>query len=82
MIFHAFRWLIDRMIQDQEGNEEAFEEDDEDPVFVLTDEWREFFAKSEAKRRLGKLTALSSCLYCETLLLRVYILMAHSKEAG
>ncbi|XP_058196618.1 uncharacterized protein LOC131312699 [Rhododendron vialii] len=42
------------MIQDQEGNEEAFEEVDEDPVFILTDEWREFFAKSEAKRRLAK----------------------------
>ncbi|CAL0324414.1 unnamed protein product [Lupinus luteus] len=29
------------------------EELDDDPVFVLTDEWREFFAKSEAKRKLG-----------------------------
>jgi len=29
------------------------EEEDEEPVFVLTDEWAEFFAKSEAKRRLG-----------------------------
>lgn len=47
----------------QEGNEEVFEEDEEDPVFVLTDEWREFFAKSEAKRRLGKLIHLSSYLY-------------------
>lgn len=28
-------------------------EDEEEPVFVLTDEWAEFFAKSEAKRRLG-----------------------------
>ncbi|CAO2181940.1 unnamed protein product [Urochloa humidicola] len=29
-------------------------EDEEEPVFVLTDEWAEFFAKSEAKRRLAK----------------------------
>ncbi|CAO1940705.1 unnamed protein product [Urochloa humidicola] len=28
--------------------------EDEEPVFVLTDEWAEFFAKSEAKRRLAK----------------------------
>lgn len=38
----------------QEGTEEVAEEDEEEPVFVLTDEWREFFAKSEAKRRLAK----------------------------
>ncbi|XP_052211045.1 uncharacterized protein LOC127813937 [Diospyros lotus] len=38
----------------QEGTEEVAEEDEEEPVFVLTDEWREFFAKSEAKRRLSK----------------------------
>ncbi|XP_027907028.1 uncharacterized protein LOC114166487 [Vigna unguiculata] len=30
------------------------EEEDDDPVFVLTDEWREFFAKSEARRKLEK----------------------------
>ncbi|CAL4953044.1 unnamed protein product [Urochloa decumbens] len=29
-------------------------EDEEEPVFVLTDEWAEFFAKSDAKRRLAK----------------------------
>ncbi|XP_068323943.1 uncharacterized protein [Pyrus communis] len=28
------------------------EEEDDEPVFVLTDEWKEFFAKSEAKRKL------------------------------
>jgi hypothetical protein len=28
-------------------------EDDEEPVFVLRDEWAKFFAKSNAKRRLG-----------------------------
>ncbi|XP_061341118.1 uncharacterized protein LOC133287503 [Gastrolobium bilobum] len=30
------------------------EEEDDEPVFVLTDEWREFFAKSEARRKLEK----------------------------
>ncbi|KAB2602171.1 histidine-rich protein [Pyrus ussuriensis x Pyrus communis] len=30
------------------------EEEDDDPVFVLTDEWKEFFAKSGAKRKLEK----------------------------
>ncbi|CAL2280146.1 unnamed protein product [Prunus armeniaca] len=40
-------------IGDVVGFEEEEEEDD-DPVFVLTDEWKEFFAKSEAKRRLGR----------------------------
>ncbi|VVA15769.1 PREDICTED: SKI/DACH domain-containing [Prunus dulcis] len=40
-------------IGDVVGFEEEEEEDD-DPVFVLTDEWKEFFAKSEAKRRLEK----------------------------
>lgn len=47
------------MLQEQEhwGLEEA-EEDDDEPIFVLTDEWREFFAKSEAKRKLGPLLLL------------------------
>ncbi|GLT28153.1 hypothetical protein SLA2020_031050 [Shorea laevis] len=30
------------------------EEEEEEPVFVLTEEWREFFAKSEAKRKQEK----------------------------
>ncbi|XP_062207879.1 uncharacterized protein LOC133909458 [Phragmites australis] len=34
--------------------EQAEEEEEEEPVFVLTDEWAEFFAKSDAKRRLAK----------------------------
>ncbi|KAF5961850.1 hypothetical protein HYC85_003059 [Camellia sinensis] len=49
-----------RMMQ-EEGYEEGVveededeDEDEEDPVFVLTDEWKEFFAKSEAKRKLAK----------------------------
>ncbi|CAA3010342.1 Hypothetical predicted protein [Olea europaea subsp. europaea] len=33
---------------------EEEEEEEEEPIFVLTDEWKEFFAKSEAKRRLAK----------------------------
>ncbi|KAL1293489.1 uncharacterized protein LOC107618160 isoform X3 [Arachis ipaensis] len=30
------------------------EEEDDEPIFVLTDEWREFFAKSEARRKQEK----------------------------
>ncbi|KAG4940797.1 hypothetical protein JHK87_044668 [Glycine soja] len=30
------------------------EEEEDEPVFVLTDEWREFFAQSEARRKLEK----------------------------
>lgn len=45
-----------------ELEQEEEEEDDDDPVFVLTDEWREFFAKSEAKRRLGHPCSLFSLL--------------------
>ncbi|XP_059434248.1 uncharacterized protein LOC132167324 [Corylus avellana] len=42
-------------LQEQEHEElEEEDDDDDDPVFVLTDEWREFFAKSEAKRKLEK----------------------------
>ncbi|KAL2933451.1 Protein translocase subunit SecA [Bienertia sinuspersici] len=37
-----------------DGIVEYEEDDDEDPIFVMTDEWREFFAKSEAKRREAK----------------------------
>lgn len=44
-----------RVLQEPGHNalEEEEEEEEEDPIFVLTDEWREFFAKSEAKRKLG-----------------------------
>nr|GMD80412.1 uncharacterized histidine-rich protein DDB_G0274557-like [Ipomoea batatas] len=40
-----------RMMQEENLEEEPDEE--EEPIFVLTDEWRDFFAKSEAKRREG-----------------------------
>ncbi|KAJ0110560.1 hypothetical protein Patl1_01542 [Pistacia atlantica] len=40
--------------QDNKGLVEEEEEAAEEPVFVLTDEWREFFAASEAKRKLAK----------------------------
>lgn len=33
--------------------EKLEDEEEGDPIFVLTDEWRDLFAKSEAKRRLG-----------------------------
>lgn len=40
--------------QQYQGLEVAEDDDDDEPIFVLTDEWREFFAKSEAKRKLGQ----------------------------
>ncbi|KAL6208988.1 hypothetical protein ACLB2K_019931 [Fragaria x ananassa] len=48
-----------QVLQEQNHDGVAFEEeeeedDDEDPIFVLTDEWKEFFAKSEAKRKLER----------------------------
>ncbi|XP_034689580.1 SKI/DACH domain-containing protein 1-like [Vitis riparia] len=42
------------LILQEQKHEGLEEEDDEEPVFVLTDEWMEFFAKSEAKRKLEK----------------------------
>ena len=36
------------------GQEEEWGEEEEEPVFVLTEEWAEFFAKADAKRRLAK----------------------------
>ncbi|KAL4324627.1 hypothetical protein GQ457_11G003700 [Hibiscus cannabinus] len=46
------------LLQDQEYEElqdiKEEEDEEEEPIFVLTDEWREFFAKSEAKRKLEK----------------------------
>ncbi|KAJ4967894.1 hypothetical protein NE237_014595 [Protea cynaroides] len=41
-------------VQLHEQWNEELEEEEEEPVFVMTDEWMEFFAKSEAKRRLEK----------------------------
>ncbi|OVA04035.1 hypothetical protein BVC80_693g25 [Macleaya cordata] len=41
--------------EDQLLQEEfKIEEEDEEPIYVMTEEWMEFFAKSEAKRRLEK----------------------------
>ncbi|URE41595.1 hypothetical protein MUK42_34525 [Musa troglodytarum] len=40
--------------QEQDWNENQVPEEEEEDVFVLTDEWMEFFAKSEAKRKLAK----------------------------
>ncbi|KAJ9169799.1 hypothetical protein P3X46_017950 [Hevea brasiliensis] len=46
---------ITQVLQDPGHNVSEEEEEEEgDPIFVLTDEWREFFAKSEAKRKLEK----------------------------
>ncbi|KAH7517597.1 hypothetical protein FEM48_Zijuj09G0081800 [Ziziphus jujuba var. spinosa] len=47
--------FVNRMLKEQENAfEEEDDDDDDDPVFVLTDEWKEFFAKSEAERKLKK----------------------------
>lgn len=52
---------LNRMLQEQEQEHVGFEDDEEDdPVFILTDEWREFFAKSEEKRKLGTSYFLSA----------------------
>lgn len=40
-----------------DGLDEFEEVEDEEPIFVMTDEWREFFAKSEARRREAKMLA-------------------------
>lgn len=48
--------------QEQEWNENQVPEGEED-VFVLTDEWMEFFAKSEAKRKLGKFIRVIIIIY-------------------
>lgn len=42
-----------------------FEDEEEEPIFVLTDEWRDFFAKSEAQRRQGIFT-ISFSFNCTT----------------
>ncbi|XP_057808746.1 uncharacterized protein LOC131023219 [Salvia miltiorrhiza] len=43
-----------QMIDNEMENLEHEDEEEGDPIFVLTDEWREFFAKSDAKRKLAK----------------------------
>ncbi|WVZ17432.1 hypothetical protein V8G54_010414 [Vigna mungo] len=45
--------IVSRIPQELEHIDHDGEEEYDDPVFVLTDEWREFFAKSEARRKLG-----------------------------
>ncbi|XP_071696463.1 uncharacterized protein [Rutidosis leptorrhynchoides] len=45
---------ISQPLMMQEMNEEYDDDDEEEVIYVLTDEWKEFFAKSEAKRRLAK----------------------------
>lgn len=47
-----------------EGDGKGLEAEDEvEYAFVLTDEWKEFFAKSEAKRRLGSWCLLSVAIF-------------------
>ncbi|XP_055830302.1 uncharacterized protein LOC129899379 [Solanum dulcamara] len=44
--------FTDSRMTQNEGQD--FEDEEDEPIFVLTDEWRDFFAKSEAKRRQAK----------------------------
>lgn len=61
-IFIIFLVGICRLIS--EGDEQELEAEVEvEYTFVLTDEWKEFFAKSEAKRRLGTWRILSVPFY-------------------
>ncbi|MCD7452285.1 hypothetical protein HAX54_016117 [Datura stramonium] len=46
-----FSFTDSRMTQNEDQD---LEDEEEEPIFVLTDEWRDFFAKSEAKRRQAK----------------------------
>ncbi|KAL7116226.1 hypothetical protein ACP275_04G229800 [Erythranthe tilingii] len=46
--------LHDSTMKQDEIEEVEEEEEEEEAIFVLTDEWRDFFAKSEAKRKLAK----------------------------
>lgn len=50
LIVNCF-WSVYRISQELEHLD--LDEEEDEPVFVLTDEWREFFAKSEAKRQQG-----------------------------
>ncbi|MED6175794.1 hypothetical protein PIB30_081719 [Stylosanthes scabra] len=45
--------LQQRSSQELEHVELADEEEDDGPIFVLTNEWREFFPKSKARRKQG-----------------------------
>lgn len=61
---YNFESLIPKCsLQKQEFNEDLqLDDEDEEVEFVLTDEWREFFAKSEAKRRAGNASYFSKLL--------------------
>lgn len=43
-----------QLTEDQVDDCGGGDDDDGEVAFVLTEEWRDFFAKSEAKRKLGK----------------------------
>ncbi|GKV34006.1 hypothetical protein SLEP1_g42435 [Rubroshorea leprosula] len=54
-VFDKAQHSCNLIFQEQGEFEHADEEEEEEePVFVLTEEWREFFAKSEAKRKQEK----------------------------
>ncbi|KAI3997809.1 hypothetical protein MKX01_007696 [Papaver californicum] len=45
---------LDYQFVHEEFQLEEEQEEEEEPMYVMTDEWLEFFAKSEAKRKLEK----------------------------
>lgn len=77
--FTPFLLVHTRMIEDE--IELLEDEEEEDPVFVLTDEWRDFFAKSEAKRKLGCHNfRASNCLLGLSMQLKLFILCFAAKK--
>ncbi|KAI3694391.1 hypothetical protein L1987_77356 [Smallanthus sonchifolius] len=55
---HGWLYVVDFYTSDAKSKSEALmmqdRNEEEEFIFVLTDEWKELFAKSEAKRRLAK----------------------------
>lgn len=68
--------MTNRVLQEPECDvlEEEEEDDDDDPIFVLTDEWREFFARSEARRKLGSVFSFATFCLLRTILYVIFLL--------
>lgn len=73
--------MMNRVLQEHEyyGIEE--EEEDEEPIFVLTNEWRDFFAKSEAKRKLGS-SFLPFLFFLSIIIVNLIVLLYYREEKG
>jgi hypothetical protein len=68
--------MTNRVLQEPECDvlEEEEEDDDDDPIFVLTDEWKEFFARSEARRKLGSVFSFATFCLLRTILYVIFLL--------